>query len=102
MLEFIAHAITVLLSFCGLVSMKGISLNNQPGKTRLLLTDLNPNKHDQGLHHYPFMVSLDRCNGSLDDLSSRLCVTNKTEDKNLNVFNIITGINESKTLVKHI
>ena len=30
------------------------------------------------------------------------CVPNKTEDLNLSMFNIITGINESKTLTKHI
>ena len=28
------------------------------------------------------------------------CVLNKSEDDNLNVFNIITGINESKTISK--
>ena len=47
------------------------------------------------------MVSIDRCNGrrnTLDDLSSRTCVLNKTEVKNLNMFNMITRINESKTL----
>ena len=27
---------------------------------------------------------------------------NKTEDVDLSVFNVITGINESKTLIKHI
>ena len=42
-----------------------------------------------------------KCN-SLSDLSSKVCVPNKTEDLNLSVFNIITGINESKTLTKHI
>ena len=39
------------------------------------------------------MVSLDRCNEScntFDDLSSRICVENKIEDVNLNVFNMIT------------
>ena len=47
------------------------------------------------------MVSIDRCNGrcnTLDDLSSRTCVLNKTEVKNLNMFSMITRINESKTL----
>ena len=29
-------------------------------------------------------------------------VQNKTEDLNLSLFNMITGINESKTLTKHI
>ena len=31
-----------------------------------------------------------------------MCVPNETEDLNLHVFNMITGINESKTLTKHI
>ena len=56
-------------------------------------------------HYYPFTVKLDRCVGScntLNDLSNKVCVPNKTEDLNLSVFNMITGINESKTLTKHI
>ena len=55
------------------------------------------------IHDYPFTVHLDRCNGSfntLDDPSR--CVPNKIEEVNLNVFNKITKINESKTLTKHI
>ena len=51
------------------------------------------------------MVKLDRCVGicnTLNDLSNKLCVANKTEDLNLSLLNIITGINESKTLTKHI
>ena len=51
------------------------------------------------------MVDLDRCVGScntLNDLSNKVCVPNKTEDLNLSVFSMITGIKESKTLTKHI
>ena len=51
------------------------------------------------------MISLESCNGSsnnLDDLSNTMCVPNKTEDVNLYVFNMIAGINELKTLAKHI
>ena len=33
---------------------------------------------------------------------SRICVLNKSEDANLNVYNMITRINESKTLTKHV
>ena len=35
------------------------------------------------------------CN-SIDDLLSRICVVNNIENKNLNAFNMITKINESK------
>ena len=41
---------------------KCITLNNQPCMTRPTLIDLNPNKYNQGLCCYPFMVNLDRCN----------------------------------------
>ena len=50
------------------------------------------------------MVNLDRCNrtcNTLDDPSNRICVPNKTKDVNLSVFNIITRINQSKTILKH-
>ena len=56
-------------------------------------------------YDYSFVVKLDRCFGScnaLNDLSNKVCVPNKTADLNLNVFNMITGINESKTLTKHV
>ena len=53
----------------------------------------------------PLIVSLHRCHGSCNtldiNLSSKIGAPNKTEDVNLNVFNMITGINESKTLKEH-
>ena len=45
---------------------------------------------------------MDRNCNTLNDLSSKLCIPNKTEDLNLGVFNIITGINESKILSKDV
>ena len=53
----------------------------------------------QDFHYYPFVVKLHRCVGScntLDDLSNKVCVPNKTEDSNLSVFKMIRAINESK------
>ena len=50
-------------------------------------------------------LQLDRCVGSCNtvkDLSDEVCPPNKTDDLNVNVSNMITGINESKTLTKHI
>ena len=70
------------------------------------LINLHPDEYSQEFHYYPFSVKLDRCSGScntLNDLSKQVCVSNKAEDLNLNVFKIITGIiNESKTLTEHI
>ena len=51
------------------------------------------------------MINLDRrvesCN-TLNDLSNKVCVPNKTEYLNLNIFNIFTGISKSKALTNHI
>ena len=49
------------------------------------------------------MGKLDRCVRScntLNDLSNKVCVPNKTEDLNLRVFNMFTGKNGSKVLTK--
>ena len=65
----------------------------------------NVNEYSKEFHCYPFLVKLDRCGGScntINDLSIKVCVPNKTEELNISVFNMITGINESKTLIKHI
>ena len=73
--------------------------------TQPTLINLHPNEYSQELHYYPFTVKLDRCVGScntLNDLSNKVCVPDKTEYLNLSMFNMITGINELKTLTKHI
>ena len=67
------------------------------------LINLNPNEYSQVFRYYPFAVKLDKCVGSsnnLNDLSNKVCVVNKTEKLNLSILNMITGINESKTLRK--
>ena len=71
--------------------MKCLSVDNQPRLARPGLIDLNPGE----LHSYLFMVSLDKCGGSckiLDNLSDRLCISNKTEDAYLRVINMINLI----------
>ena len=58
-----------------------------------ILVGLNPDKYTQVLCYCPFMVILDRCNvicSTLDHPSVKKCVTNKTEDVYLSVFNMIT------------
>ena len=84
---------------------KCLYLNNQQHITQPTLIKLHHNKYIQGLDSYPFAVNLDRRNEScntLNDTSSRICVINKIKVVNLRIFKMITGINESKTLTKHI
>ena len=85
------------------VITKCVLLSNQKCMTQPTLINLHPNKHSQEFHFYPFAVKLDRCVGScntLNDLSKKVCVPNKTEDLNLSVFIRITGKYESKILTK--
>ena len=73
--------------------------------TQPTLINLHPNEYSQEFPYYPYVVKLDRCVGScntLNDLSNKVCVPNKTEDLILSMFNMITGINQLKTLTKHI
>ena len=65
---------------------------------RPMLIDLNLDKL-----LYPFIINMNRCDGScstVEDPFGRICVPNKMEDMNLKVFNMIKGINESKTLTR--
>ena len=81
-----------------------VLLSNQKCMTQPTFNNLHPTEYSQEFHYYPFAVKLDRCVGScntLNDLSNKVCVPNKTEDLYLNVFNMITGMNESKTLTRH-
>ena len=100
MFRSIKQVLIALLSFSGSLAAKCMFLNDEPCLARPTVIDLNPNE----LHYYPFMVSLDRFNGTcniLDDPDGRICVLNKTGDVNLNVFNMTASINEAKTLGKH-
>ena len=84
---------------------KFVSLSNQKYQIQPTLINLHSNKYSQEFHYYSFAVKLGRCVGicnTLNNLSNKVCIPNKTEDLNLSVFNMITGIIESKTLTKHI
>ena len=73
--------------------------------TQPTLINLYPNGYSLEFHYYPFAVKLDRSVGScntLNYLSNKVYLSNKTENLNLSFFNIITVTNESKTLTKYI
>ena len=73
---------------------KGVSLSNQKCQIQPTLIHLHPNDYSQELYYYPFTIKLDKCVGScntLNELSIKVCVPNKTEDLNIYVFNMNTG-----------
>ena len=76
---------------------KCVFLNNQKWKIQPALINLHPNEYSQEFNYYSFAVKLDRCVGScntINDLSNKVCIPNKTDDLNRSVFNMTTGINE--------
>ena len=82
---------------------KYVSLSNQKCMAQPTLTNLHRNGYIQEFHYYPYAVKLDRCIGScntLNDLSTKVYVPNKTEDWNIGVFNMIFRINEFKNTNK--
>ena len=84
---------------------KCIPLRNRKFMTQPAFINLHVREYSRDLHYCPFAFNLDRCTEScntLDDLSSRVCAWNETEDLNVHVFNMITEINALKTLIKHI
>ena len=71
-----------LLSFIGSLATKCVSFNNELCFIRLTLIYLNPVE----LNHYPFMISLDKSNGScyvVNDLSMKISVPSKTKVVNV-------------------
>ena len=84
---------------------KCVLVSNQKCMTQATLINLHPNEYSQEFHYYPFAIKLDRCVricNTLNDLSNKVLVSNKTEDLYLSIFNMITGINELEILTKHI
>ena len=85
-----------LLSGIGSASnhKKCVFLSNQKCMIEPTLINLDLSEYSQEFHYYPLTIKLDNC--------VKIGVSNKIEDLNLSEFNMITGINESKALTKHI
>ena len=80
-----------------------ISLRNQKCMIKYTIINLHLDEYSQEFQYYPFAVDLDRCAGScktLDDLSNKVCVPNKSVGLNLSVFGMITGKNTLKISTK--
>ena len=72
---------------------KCVSLNNQKCEIPPAVINLHPNEYSQELCYYLSVVKLHKCVESCNNLSylsNTVCVSNKTEDLNIHVFNIIT------------
>ena len=66
---------------------KGMFSNDEPCMVRPILIDMKPVK----FKYYQFMISLDKCTGSCDVLSAKICVPKETKDMNVKAFNMATN-----------
>ena len=65
---------------------------------RPTIIDMNPVE----LKYYPFMISLNKCAGSCNVLSKKICVPKETKYINVKAFNIITNKDEAKAMAENI
>ena len=88
----------VLRSFSSSLATKCLFLNDEPCMVRPTLIDRNLVE----LKYYPFVISIDKCTGSCNVLSPKICVPKETEDIYVKAFNMITNKNEAKAMTKHL
>ena len=95
------HVFILLLSFISSLprdQLKCLFLNDEPFMVRFTVFYMNPVE----LKYYPFMISLNKCTGSGNVLSPKICVLKETKVKNFKAFYMITNKMEAKTSTKHI
>ena len=71
MFSVIKQEFIILLSISSSLATKCVSLNDEPCIVRSTIIDLNPVE----LKCYPLIISLDKCNGSCNVLSPKICVS---------------------------
>ena len=84
MFSFIKQVFVVLISFSISLATKCLFLNDKPCMVRRI----------------PCMISLDKCSGSCNVLSPKICVPKETKVIDVKAFKMITNKNEAMT--KHI
>ena len=97
MFEFIQKIIIGLLTSLVNASnhTKCVFVTDQKYTLQPTSINVHPNEYNKGLRYYPFEVNLGRVSevNTFTDLSIKVCVLNKTEDLNLNMLNMIVGMN---------
>ena len=73
MFSLIKQVFIVLLSFSESLATKCLSLNDETCMIILTLIDLKPAE----LKYYLFIINLDKCSGSCNVLSPKICIPKK-------------------------
>ena len=98
MFSLIKQVLILLLSFSDSLATKYLLLNNDSCMVRPTHIDMNPVE----LKYYPFMISVNKCNGVCNVLSPKICVPKEKKYINVKAFNMITNKNKAKARTEHI
>ena len=91
--------ITLLSSLARVADpQKCLFLNDEPCMVRPTPIDMNPDE----LKYYSFMISLNKCTGSCNVLSAKICVPKETEVSYVKAFNMITNKDDANAMTEHI
>ena len=77
---------------------KCLFLNDEPCMVRPTIIDMNPVE----LQYYPFMIRLNKCTGSCNVFSPKMCVPKETKDIYVKTFNMITNKDKAKVMTERI
>ena len=75
-----------------------VSMKNQECKTRPRIIDVNSNEPV----FYPYSIKVNKCGGSCNTINNpyaKFCVANIVKNINVNVFNLMQRINETRQII---
>ena len=103
MYGFIQEAFAVIITFFNLSyvnSLEFVSMDNQECKTRPKIIDVKNNE----LVFYPYSIKVNKCSGScssINDPYAKFCAPDVIKNINVEVFNLILRINETRHIIWH-
>ena len=87
--------VVFLLTLTVINSLNYISINNQECKIRPQIVNVNGGDPV----FFPFSIETSKCSGSCNNINNslaKLCVPDVVKNFNVEVFNLVSGINETR------
>ena len=81
-------------------SLECVSMNNQEYKARPRKINVNNNEPV----FYPYSIKVNKCSGSCNNINdpyAKLCIPDFAKSINVKVFNLMSRINEAKSIIWH-
>ena len=94
---FIGLAFLTSVNSLNAIPLSCISMNNQECKVRSQIVNVNG---DDPVF-FPFSIKTSKCCGSCNNINNpcaKLCVTDVVKSLNVKVFNLVSGMNETRRI----